>query len=128
MIILKNKHKYTLQRLLQILMAPAYSVISFLIRKEDNIVITGSLNKEFSDNARSLFELLIKDAKFSKRIYFVINDNKKRHSLNSIYPGKFITNFKIKHIILVLRARYWFSSAMELPLTAFCQRKIRTVV
>lgn len=124
---LSNKHRYTLLRASRILLAPFYSLLALFLKKNDNIIITGSLNMEFSDNAKALFDLLVADHDFKNRVYYVINDKKKRNALNEIYPGKFISNLSIKEAFFVLKSRYWFCSAMELPLTSFFQRHIRQV-
>lgn len=123
-----NKHKYTFLRVSRILLAPFYSLLSFFVRKNENIIITGSLNMEFSDNAKALFEMLVSRKEFEGRLYFVVNDDGKRRYLNSVYPGRFISNLSFKEAFFILRARYWFCSAMELPLAVFFQRKLRRVI
>ncbi len=57
---LSNKHRYTLLRASRILLAPFYSLLALFVKKNNNIVITASLNMEFSDNASALFEQLIR--------------------------------------------------------------------
>lgn len=125
---MNNKNKYTLLRLSRILFSPFYTIISFFIKKNNNIIITASLNNEFSDNARALFEILVEREEYKSRVYFVINDKKKREELNLLYPGKFISNSTFKEAVFILRAGYWFSSAMELPLGAFFQAYVRQVI
>lgn len=125
---LSNKHRYTLLRLSRILLAPFFTLISLLLRKNQNIVITASYNNEFSDNAKALFEILIQHDDFKERVYFVLNDVRLRQQLNRQYPGRFISNQTFKEAIFVLRARYWFCSAMELPLGTFFQRHLRQTV
>ena len=125
---LSNKHRYTISRFNRLLLAPVYSFISLLLKKNNCVIITGSLNNEYSDNAKALFEMLIEDQVYCNRVYFVINDKKKRLVLNSIYPGRFISNLTFKEKIFILKARFWFCSAMELPLTTFFQRKLRRVI
>ncbi|MBE0471492.1 MAG: CDP-glycerol glycerophosphotransferase family protein [Methyloprofundus sp.] len=125
---LNNKHKYTLLRASRILLAPIYSLISLFFKKNNNIVITASLNMEFSDNAKALFEMLVLKDEFKDRVFFVINDEDKREQLNSVYPGRFISNLSFNEAFFILRARYWFCSAMELPLATFFQRHLRQVI
>src|SRR5690554_4014783 len=112
---LSNKHRYTMLRLSRLALAPIYSVLSFFLKKNDNIVITASYNNEYSDNAKALFELLVLQPKYKERVYFVINDDDKRQALNKLYPGHFISNLSFKDVLFILKARFWFCSAMELP-------------
>lgn len=125
---LSNKHKYTLLRATRLLLAPVYSLLALFVRKNNNIVITASLNMEFSDNAKALFEMLVRSERFQDRVYFVINDEEKRAALNKEYPGLFISNLSFADALFILKARYWFCSAMELPLATFFQRHIRQVI
>lgn len=125
---LSNKHKYTLLRVSRLLLAPLYSLLALFIKKNNNIVITASLNMEFSDNAKALFDMLNHREEFKDRVYFVINDEQKRQELNRKYPGKFISNLSFKEAFFILKARYWFCSAMELPLATFFQRHLRQVI
>ncbi|MDS0900465.1 CDP-glycerol glycerophosphotransferase family protein [Morganella morganii] len=124
---LGNKNKYTLLRVFYVFLSPFYSLLSLFVRKNNNIIITGSLNQEYSDNAKALFEILINEDKFNDKVYFVINDKYKRHQFNKIYPGRFISNLSFKNAFFILKARYWFCSAMELPLAVFFQRHLRQV-
>lgn len=123
-----NKHRYTLLRISRLLLAPIYSLLAVFIKKNNNIVITASLNMEFSDNARALFEELVQLDEYKQRVYFVINDEQKRQALNLQYPGRFISNLSFKDAAFILKAKYWFFSAMELPLGVFYQRHLRQVV
>lgn len=125
---LSNKHKYTLLRVSRLLLAPFYSLLALFVRKNNNIIITASLNAEFSDNAKALFEMLVRSERFQDRVYFVINDEEKRAALNKEYPGLFISNLSFADALFILKARYWFCSAMELPLATFFQRHIRQVI
>lgn len=125
---LSNKHKYTLLRASRLLLAPVYSLLALFVRKNNNIVITASLNMEFSDNAKALFEMLVRNDRFQGRIFFVINDEQKRAALNKEYPGRFISNLSFADALFILKARYWFCSAMELPLATFFQRHLRQVI
>lgn len=125
---LSNKHKYTLLRASRLLLAPLYSLLALFVRKNDNIIITASLNMEFSDNAKALFDMLAAKGEFKDRVYFVINDEEKRQQLNTLYPGHFISNLSFKEAFFILKARYWFCSAMELPLATFFQRHLRQVI
>lgn len=125
---LNNKHKYTLLRASRLLLAPIYSLLSLFVIKNNNIVITASHNKDFSDNAKALFEMLIQKKEFKDKVFFVINDEQKRKQLNKVYPGRFVGNVSFKEAIFILKARYWFCSAMELPLATFFQRHLRQVI
>src|SRR5690554_6694827 len=125
---LSNKHKYTLLRVSRLLLAPLYSLLALFVKKNENIIITASLNMEFSDNAKALFDMLNHREEFKDRVYFVINDEQKRQELNRKYPGKFISNLSFKEAIFILKARYWFCSAMELPLATLFQRRLRQVI
>lgn len=125
---ISNKHKYTLLRVSRLLLAPLYSFLALFIKKNENIIITASLNMEFSDNAKALFDMLNYREEFKDRVYFVINDEQKRQELNRKYPGKFISNLSFKEAFFILKARYWFCSAMELPLATFFQRHSRQVI
>lgn len=125
---MNNKHRYTLLRISRVLLAPFYSILSLFLKKNGNVIITASLNNEFSDNAKALFEYLIVHDQYQDRVYFVLNDDKKRADLNILYPGKFISNTNMKDALFILRAKYWYCSAMELPLAVFFQRHIRHVV
>lgn len=125
---LSNKHKYTLLRVSRLLLAPFYSLLALFVRKNNNIIITASLNAEFSDNAKALFEMLVRNERFQDRVYFVINDEEKRAALNKEYPGIFISNLSFADALFILKARYWFCSAMELPLATFFQRHLRQVI
>src|SRR5690554_4672806 len=125
---LSNKHKYTLLRVSRLLLAPLYSLLALFVKKNENIIITASLNMEFSDNAKALFDMLNHREEFKDRVYFVINDEQKRQELNRKYPGKFISNLSFKEAFFILKARYWFCSAMELPLATFFQRHLRQVI
>src|SRR5690554_185113 len=124
---LSNKHKYTFLRVCRLLLSPFYSLLSFFVQKNNNVIITASLNMEFSDNAKALFEMLIAREEFKDRLYFVINDEDKRRQLNEVYPGRFISNLSFRDALIILKARYWFCSAMELPLAVFFQRRLRQV-
>lgn len=125
---LSNKHKYTLLRVSRLLLAPLYSLLALFVKKNENIIITSILNLEYSDNAKALFEILIKYPDFKNRAFFVINDKQKREELNRQYPGHFISNKGIKNICLILKSHYWFCSAMELPLPTLFQKNIRQVI
>ena len=83
---------------------------------------------EFSDNAKTLFEMLVLKDEFKDRVFFVINDEDKREQLNTVYPGRFISNLSFNEAFFILRARYWFCSAMELPLATIFQRHLRQVI
>lgn len=120
-----NKHRYTFLRVSRLLFAPVYTLISFFLKKNDNIIVTASFNTEYSDNAKALFEMLVEMEDYKNRVYFVINDSTRRRQLNSLYPGKFISNTSMRNGLFILRANYWFCSGMELPLAAFFQRRIR---
>src|SRR5690625_3057421 len=128
MIMHGNKHKYTLLRISRLLLSPIYSLLSLFIRKNDNIVITAALHQEYSDNAKALFDMLINSDQFKDRVFFVINDKKNRQQLNKLYPGRFISNLSFKEAFFILKARYWFCSAMELPLATLFQRRLRQVI
>lgn len=125
---LSNKHKYTLLRISRLLLSPFYTLLSFFLKQNNNIVVTAQFNEEYSDNAKALFEILAEHADFKDRVYFVINDSVKREHLNSRYPNKFISNSNFKDALFILRARYWFCSALELPLATFLQRHRRQVI
>lgn len=125
---LSNKHKYTLLRVSRLLLAPLYSLLALFVKKNENIIITASLNMEFSDNAKALFDMLNHREEFKDRVYFVINDEQKRQELNRKYPGKFISNLSFEEALFILKAQYWFCSAMELPLATFYQRNLRQVI
>lgn len=125
---LSNKHKYTLLRVSRLLLAPLYSLLALFVKKNENVIITASLNMEFSDNAKALFDMLNHREEFKDRVYFVINDEQKRQEFNRKYPGKFISNLSFKEAFFILKARYWFCSAMELPLATFFQRHLRQVI
>lgn len=126
--ILSNKHRYTLLRISYLLLTPFYSLLAIFLKKNNNIIITGSLNREFSDNARALFENLIQYNNYKERVFFVINDAEKREALNQQYPDCFISNTNLREALFILRARYWFCSAMELPLATFFQWRLRHVI
>src|SRR5690554_3094835 len=125
---LSNKHKYTLLRISRLLLSPFYTLLSFFLKQNNNIVVTAQFNEEYSDNAKALFEILAEHADFKDRVYFVINDSVKREHLNSRYPNKFISSSNFKDALFILRARYWFCSALELPLATFLQRHRRQVI
>lgn len=125
---LSNKHKYTLLRISRLLLSPFYTLLSFFLKQNNNVVVTAQFNEEYSDNAKALFEILAKHADYKDRVYFVINDSVKREHLNSRYPNKFISNSNFKDALFILRARYWFCSALELPLATFLQRHRRQVI
>lgn len=124
---LSNKHKYSLQRGLQLSLAPAYTLVSIFLEKNDNIVLTASLNNEFNDNSRALFEALYSSDEYKDRVFFVLNDYEKRKNLNQKYPNKFISNLKLSDVIFTLRAKYWVCSALELPVPGILQRLQRNV-
>lgn len=127
MLKLSNKHKYSLQRGIQVVLAPIYSLLGLLIKKNNFIILTASLNNEFTDNCRALFEVFYELPEYRQRIYFVINDKQKRKKLNQDYPGRFINNTSPKNILLILKAKYWVCSALELPLPGLFQRFQRKV-
>lgn len=128
MIFLSNRHKYTAKRFFSFSLSPIVFFLSYLFRKKDIAIFSSSLNNEFSDNSRALFEHLYNDVDNTTEIFFVMNDAVQRHSLNKVYPGRFITNYKPKDILTIIKAKYWFCSAMELPLQSFFERKKRTVI
>lgn len=125
--LLSNKYRYALLRACRLLRAPVYSLLSLFVNKNENIIITASFNMEFSDNARALFEELIGRDEYRERVFFVMNDEVKREDLNRQYPGCFISNSGFRNALFILRAKYWFCSAMELPLATFFQRRVRKV-
>ncbi|MCH8492465.1 MAG: CDP-glycerol glycerophosphotransferase family protein [Idiomarina sp.] len=122
------KHKHSLLRGSLFLLSPLFTLISFFLKKNDAVVLTSSLNKEFSDNTRALFEALYARPEFRNRVYFVLNDTEKAALLNQQYPGRFLNNTSFKNILFILRAKYWFSSALEMPAPALFQRFRRTVI
>lgn len=83
---------------------------------------------EYSDNARALFETLSEHEEYRERVYYVINDEEKRKELNEQFPFRMISNDKFRDVLFILRSRYWFCSAMELPIATFFQRHVRQVV
>lgn len=125
--LISNKHKYTILRVTELIKGYLFWFLSFFIKKNDNIVIINSiLNKDFTDNSKALFEYLVKKEEI--KTYFIINDDKLREKLSLIYPNRIITNKKIKDIFLILKAKTWFCSTMELPLSGFLYRKQRRVI
>src|SRR5690554_4355284 len=115
---LSNKHKYTLLRVSRLLLAPLYSLLALFVKKNENIIITASLNMEFSDNAKALFDMLNHREEFKVRVYFVINDEQKRQELNRKYPGKFISNLSFKDAFFMLKSLYRFCTSMDMLLSA----------
>ncbi|HGN9438957.1 CDP-glycerol glycerophosphotransferase family protein [Proteus mirabilis] len=125
--ITNNKHKYTILRITELVKGYLFWLLSFFIKKDNNIVIINSiLNKEFTDNSKALFEYLVKKEEI--KTYFIINDDILREKLSLIYPNRIITNKKIKDIFLILKSKTWFCSTMELPLSGFLYRKQRRVI
>lgn len=124
---LNNRHKYTMLRIIILFLSPVYTVLSFIIKKNDVVILTSSHNMEFSDNSKALFEALIEKAFLKNKIYFVINDEVKREQLNKLYPGCFIGNKKLKHFKIILSAKYWFASALEMPAPGFFNKYFREV-
>lgn len=127
MLRLSNKHKYSLQRTFSLILGIFYTVISLFLKKKDHIVLTSSLNQEFSDNSRALFEALYKQSNYQNKIYFVINDSQKRDFYNQLYPSCFISNTNIQDLKLILEAKTWFASSLEFPAPGFLNKYIRTV-
>lgn len=127
MLKLSNKHKYSLQRSLFLILGVFYTLISLFLRKKDYFIFTSSLNQEFSDNSRALFEALYKQPDYQNKIFFVINDVKKRDYYNQLYPGCFISNTCIRDLKLILKAKTWFASSLEFPAPGFLNKYIRTV-
>lgn len=125
---LPNKHKYSIQRAIQLILSPLFSIISLFLKKREIIIFTSSLNNEFSDNSRALFEYLYKNPQYKDRLFFVLNDPQKREFYNQRYPNKFISNLSLKNILFILSAKYWFCTSLELPVAGILQRKMREVV
>lgn len=124
---IRNKHRYTILRATQFLLAPFFTIISVFLRKNNNIILTSSLNKEFSDNSKAMFETLIRIDEFADRVYFVLNDAVLAENLNKLYSGRFISNTNLTNCIFILRAKYWFCASLEMPAPSFSQRFIRQV-
>ncbi|MGQ7247151.1 CDP-glycerol glycerophosphotransferase family protein [Halomonas sp. V046] len=97
------------------------------MKKKDVVVLTSSLNCEFSDNSRALFQYLYERTEYAGSVYFVLNDKELREKWEAVYPGCFISSFKLADAILILRAKYWFCSALELPIPGLFQRYQREV-
>ncbi len=124
---ISNKHRYTILRATQFLLAPFFTIISVFLKKNNNIILTSSLNKEFSDNSKALFEMLVRLDEFADRVYFVLNNAALAEKLNKKYSGRFISNTGLTNCIFILRARYWFCASLEMPAPSFFQRFIRQV-
>lgn len=124
---LSNKHKYSLQRGFLLLLSPFLSFLAVFLKKNDCIVLTASLNNEYNDNSRALFEMLCSIPEFKNKVYFVLNDGARREKLNEKYRGRFISNLGFSNIIFILRAKYWVCSALELPVSGLFQRFQRKV-
>lgn len=124
---MQNKHRYSLFRLVNLLLGIPLTVVALFITRKPLIVLTSALNQTYNDNSRALFEALYGLPAFKDRVYFVHNNKYKREQLNKIYPGCFISNRSWRGLCIILSAKYWCSSTLELPAPGFLNRHLRTV-
>jgi CDP-glycerol glycerophosphotransferase (TagB/SpsB family) len=117
-----NLNKYNKKRAQILLKGIIPSIISFFISKDEKrIILTSTRNEYFNYNSKYFFEYLIKEHP-EYEVKFVINDDKKREELNNKY-GKdkhyFIETKSLKGMFYALKAKYWFTSALETPVGGF---------
>ncbi|MEZ9942816.1 CDP-glycerol glycerophosphotransferase family protein, partial [Vibrio sp. 10N.261.49.A2] len=103
---------------------------SFLRKKRELnsevVIINSTANNNFNFNSKFFFEYLL-NKNVSLDYYFVINDIEKRTILNSIHPGRFISNTSKDDIDLILNAKTWVCSTIDMPLPFTLKHKKRIV-
>ncbi|WP_297481042.1 CDP-glycerol glycerophosphotransferase family protein [uncultured Photobacterium sp.] len=125
----KNKFNITHKKLIKKnifngCLASLFTKTSKLNKK--TIIINSTVNNNFNFNSKYFFEYL-ESVEHDFNVYFIVNDDKKRDSLNKIYPGKFITNYLSQDIKTIASAKIWLCSTIDLPIY-FCFKHTDRIV
>lgn len=112
-----NSNKYTLFRLKSLILGFLPSLCSCIIpiRRSNDIIISSQFCSTFEHNSKYLFQYLVNsDSHYN--VYYVVNDNSLRRSLNELYGHYFITNYRLKDVLKIAFAKTWITSSFETPL------------
>lgn len=93
------------------------SVISFFMpRISKRIVFCSEFNCFFNYCSKHLFLYFLSNYSERYEVKFVINDEKRRRELTSIYGDYFITNYRISDVLYIIGANTWITSSLETPI------------
>lgn len=126
---MKNNNKYSFSRLLLLIAGIIPSFLAFFFpRKKNWIVFSSEFNKYFNHSSKYLFLYFLNSKSDSFRLFFVINDRKRRNELIAEYGDYFIGTNTLSGILKVILSYTWITSSIETPIGGFFLRCRRIVI
>ena len=125
---MRSSHRYNLKRLCIVLKGfiPSFLFLPFSTNC-NRVIFSSTRNEHYNFNSKFLFEYMLENRK-DLSVYFVINDDQMRATLNKELGPYFIETKNFAGMWFALQAAYWFTSSMETPVGGFFHRYKRNVI